>query len=219
MVFHKAFVMVTVMPAGLGTLLHGQGTASLNGIAVTPDGKPVAGLAIVASVLGGAETKLSRPLFGVVAVSGLQTASGTTGKDGAFLISGLEAATYVLCMKPAAGYLDPCEWGPQAARVEVAAGKAVTGVKVRVRAASTLKIRLNDSGGLLSQAAHAGHISVGVTTPGGTFHPSAQTGNDGAGFDFQVEVPLDVASGFEGAEQPCDGRRCCGNAGQRHGFG
>ena len=67
-----------------------------------------------------------------------------TAADGSFSFSSLPAATYELCVEPAAeGYLDPCVWSPPAPRVTLAAGQRSTANVLRIAPGSILSVHVD----------------------------------------------------------------------------
>jgi Carboxypeptidase regulatory-like domain len=119
-----------------------------------------------------------------------------SGADGSFTIGGLPAATYTLCVAPAAdGYLDPCVWNPPAPTVTLAAGQKSSGHILRIQPGSILKIHLDDPSQLLTQKTKTGylpHLAMGVRTPQATSYPAHVAATSAAGADYQVTVPRDT---------------------------
>ena len=68
------------------------------------------------------------------------TKNTKTGGDGAFQIQGLMAGNYSLCVQVAGDqYLDPCLWNGIPAAVTVSYGQALSGISVKLAAASVLR--------------------------------------------------------------------------------
>ena len=102
---------------------------------------------ISGSVIDG-KTQKPIPSAVVVAIrSGVPnfTKNTRSGGDGAFLISGLAAGNYTLCVQtPGAAYLDPCQWNGAPGTVTVVSGQAAKGPTLRLTAASILSIVVQD---------------------------------------------------------------------------
>lgn len=137
-----------VAAAALAPALCGQSavstSVSIQGIAIdSATKKPIAG-AIVTAIRNGPP-----PL----------SQNATSSSTGAFQFSGLPAATYRLCVQVlAGGYLNPCSWSPNPPTVTVAAGKAVTGVQLKIAPGSVLRIRIDDPTSLLSQSVNPARL-------------------------------------------------------------
>ena len=90
--------------------------------------------------------------------SGLPPASQTvtSAADGSFRLDGLSSGTYTLCTQvPGGGYVNPCSWLPNPPTVTLAAGKAVTGVQLKLDAGAILGVRVNDPSAVLSKLGSA----------------------------------------------------------------
>ena len=149
------------------------------------------------------DARSSKPIGGafVTAIrSGLppQSQSAQTGADGSYQLQGLAAGAYSLCVQvPGDGYLDPCHFGAATPSTTLMAGQQAAGISLKIKAASILKVRLNDAGSLLTQKTKDGHepdLLIGVFGPGPqrTFYPAHQVGRDKTGSDYRVAVPLDT---------------------------
>jgi hypothetical protein len=155
---------------------------------------------IQGTVTDGSNNKAIGGAFVTAIRSGLPPFSQTTqtGADGSYQLQSLAAGAYSLCVQvPGDGYLDPCRLGNPAAPITLAAGQQSTGTVTKLKAATILKVRLNDSGGFLAQTTKDGHepdLLIGVlgTGPQRTFYPAHLAGRDKAGSDYQVAVPLDT---------------------------
>lgn len=151
-----------------------------------------------------ADASSNKPIAGafVIAIrSGLPPVSQTaqSGADGSYQLQSLPAGAYSLCVQvPGDGYLDPCQFGGTAQLITLSAGQQSTGNVTKLKGASILKVRLNDSAGFLAQTTKDGHepdllIGVFSTGPQRTFYPAHLAGRDKAGSDYQVAVPVDTA--------------------------
>lgn len=89
-----------------------------------------------------------------------------SGGDGAFVIPALTAGSYSLCVEAANElYLDPCLWNASSTIVTVASGQSVTGIAVKLTAASVLNIQVQDVQKTLSQLTKDGRhpdLALGV---------------------------------------------------------
>jgi len=125
----------------------------------------------------------NKPIAGafVIAIrSGLPPLSQTaqTGAGGSYQLLGLPAGGYSLCVQVLGdGYLDPCQFGGPGPQITLAAGQQSAGNVTKLKPASLLKIRVNDSGGLLTQKTKDSHdpdLLIGVfgLGPQRTFFPA-----------------------------------------------
>jgi hypothetical protein len=131
--------------------------------------------------------------------------STKSGGDGAFQVQGLTAGKYSLCVQaPGEGYLDPCQWNGSAAVVTLASGQAVSGISLRLTAASILSIQVKDANKVLSKATKDGRrpdLTLGVWGPNGLFYPAHASGGAGAAgemgtISYRIEIPRDKALKF-----------------------
>jgi hypothetical protein len=97
-----------------------------------------------------------------------------SGGDGAFLIQGLSAGSYSICVQGTNDqYLDPCQWNGSPTTVNVAAGQSATGITVKLTAASVLNIQVQDAQNVLGQPTKDGRrpdLTVGVWGPKGMYY-------------------------------------------------
>jgi Carboxypeptidase regulatory-like domain len=146
----------------------------------------------------------NKPIAGafVIAIrSGLPPISQTaqTSADGSYQLQGLTPGAYSVCVQvPGDGYLDPCRFGSPTQPITLTAGQPSLGNVMKLKPASTLKIRLNDATGLLTQYTKDGHepdLLIGVfgSGPQRTFYPAHLVARDKTGSDYQVAIPLDTA--------------------------
>lgn len=151
-----------------------------------------------------ADASSNKPIAGafVIAIrAGLPPVSQTAQSqaDGSYQLQSLPAGAYSVCVQvPGDGYLDPCQFGSPTQPITLTAGQQSTGNVTKLKAASILKVRLNDSGGFLAQLTKAGHepdLLIGVfgTGPQRTFYPAHLAGRDNTGSNYQVAVPVDTA--------------------------
>jgi hypothetical protein len=127
--------------------------------------------------------------------SGAATATTTSGKDGTFSVSGLAPGQFAICVKDPLGTVtDPCAWRDSRTTVTVVANSPSTGVVVRVKKASVVRIRLNDAIQALAKKATDSappHVLVGAFDLRGMFHPALEVHKDSTGTDYQLAIPVD----------------------------
>lgn len=145
------------------------------------------------------KTQKPVPAALVLAVaSGLPPFSKRTksGGDGAFQLRNLPAGKFSLCVQVSGDrYLDPCQWNDSPNVVTLASGQAVSGVLVKVDAASILYIQITDPQQFLSQKTKDGRrpdLALGVTGPRGLSCPAHGGSRDGALVTYQLAVPRDT---------------------------
>lgn len=123
------------------------------------------------------------------------SAKTTTGQDGSYTVSGLTTGQYGLCViGSTATVLDPCNWLDLETTVSVTNGAATTGVVIRLKQASALNVRLNDTAQVLAQAPGAAappHVLVGAYDLKGIFHPLNRTQDDSTGTSYELDIPFD----------------------------
>jgi hypothetical protein len=179
-------LFIVMLTTSLG-LMAQTGTTSIQGtVTDASNNKPIAGAFVITNRSG-------LPPFSETA---------QTGADGSYQMQGLPAGSYSLCVQvPGDGYLDPCRFGGGAQPITLAAGQQSLGNIAKLKPASILKIRLNDASGLLTQYTKDGHdpdLLIGVfgSGPQRTFFPAHLAGQDKAGTNYQVAVPLDMPLTF-----------------------
>jgi len=129
--------------------------------------------------------------------AGLPPASQTvqSALDGTFQLQKLPPGEYRLCAQVAGEtYLDPCHWSPpQAASgstVTLKPGQAAGGIRIDLRPAALMQVRINDPQKLLSQPGK--NVLVGVFTGSGLFRPALAKATDAGGQNHEVSVPFDT---------------------------
>lgn len=168
----------------------------------------LAGLAAVvgtcATISGTLATTAAKPIRAAITLHDLST-SRTVGQtsfdhqyasksDGSFILTGVAAGKYEICVEaPPDNVLDPCVWSPPRPTITVAAGDAVTGLKVTVQTGSAVQIRVNDPQALVagSKASAAGNaLSLMVITRGNRYVNFRLLGSDAAGSNHYLVVPF-----------------------------
>jgi hypothetical protein len=163
-----------------------QNTASIQGTIVDDStGKPVPGAVVMAS-------RNSPPAV---------RRTATSSFDGTFQISALAAGAYDLCAQMPTtldSYLSTCHWGSAPTAVAAAGGQKSTGITLRMKAASVVKIHIDDAGKFLNQKNKNGFypdLLMGVWS-GGMFYPAHPANKGAVASDYQVAVPFDAALKF-----------------------
>jgi hypothetical protein len=137
------------------------------------------------------------------------TKNTKTGGDGAFQIQGLTAGNFTLCVQASGDqYLDPCLWNGTPVRVTVTSGQTISGISVKVTAASILNVQVQDAQKVLSQKTKDGRrpeLSLGVWGPKGLYYPAHASGSTSTGtglkggitsYNYRLAVPRDTALNF-----------------------
>jgi hypothetical protein len=127
--------------------------------------------------------------------SAATTATTTSAKDGTFSVPGLATGQFAVCVKdPKAAVIDPCLWTDSRTSVNVAASSLSSGLVVRVKKASTVTVRVNDTAQALAQKpteAYPPHVLVGAFDMRGGFHPAREVQKDATGISYQLPIPVD----------------------------
>lgn len=176
----KAAALLIAACLSLTPCAFAAGTLS-GKVAADVDGAPLAGAKVT--------VYRSNPAPGV-------TQTVTTGADGSFSVSGLAPGRYGICVKPASGaYIDPCGWADLLKTVQVSDGATAAAGSIRLRAATVLRVRVNDAAQALAKKAGdkaPPHVLVGVFDFRGMFHAAAEIRRDGAGVSFELPMPPDL---------------------------
>lgn len=136
------------------------------------------------------------PIVGSIGATGSATAASTTpAADGSFSVGGLAPGQFAVCVKdPKAAVIDPCLWTDSRTTVAVTAGNLSSGLVVRVKKASTVSVRVNDTAQALAQKAteaYPPHILVGAFDIRGGFHPALEVQKDSTGITYEIPIPVD----------------------------
>jgi Carboxypeptidase regulatory-like domain len=160
-------------------------------------GVPVATGTVQGSVVSGTGVAVAKATVFVYPLDPLSrfTANTLTTAAGSFSIAAVPAGRYVLCARPATSNLaDSCTWGITRLIVEVPVPAGAAPISIHLKAASVLKVRINDTGGYLERRPtdKAGpHVLVGVLSLG-KFVPAVVSGQDKTGIDYSLRVPSDT---------------------------
>src|SRR5260370_9331316 len=157
--------LVAMNLPGLAQSANGK----ISGVVVGDDGKLLAAV-VTANKVGGS----------------VGAARAETSSDGSFVLSGLAAGTYGLCvLVKGGGYLDPCAWSAMILTVQVNAGQAVTSQRLIAKKGPALQVRLSDPGKVLDSSGGKTqplpHVIVGVFTDKHLFQPLGLTSKDSGG--------------------------------------
>ncbi|MGD0777469.1 MAG: hypothetical protein ABSC05_32145 [Candidatus Solibacter sp.] len=105
-------------------------------------------------------------------------------------------------------YLDPCQWSGNPTSVTLVSGQNVTGISLKLTAASVLNIQVQDPQKTLSQTTRDGRrpdLTLGVWGPRGLYYPAHASGSTTAAaslpsavnsYSYHLAVPLDTALNF-----------------------
>lgn len=167
--------------------------ADFSGSVLSSDNKPVdaeiliTGLGHHRSFQTPSGKTISRPVPG----AGPRRASVRLRADGTFNLRALTEGEYLVCVKAAIPYLNPCDWGPPAGfRVEN--GRVSGGVDLRLQAGAVIDIRVEDPSRSLANApdtVRGSAISVGIMTSDGRYVPAALAVADAQERTYSVAVP------------------------------
>ena len=179
---------------GFGPIVLAQtghpSVGSIQGAAIADTGKPVSGAWITATGTGS----------GAVARRSTHSA-----RDGSFVLSNLPPGTYQLCVDaPGTSLLDPCRWAPAPVTVTLSAGQVPVTRQIQVATGSMVHVRVNDPNKRLGAALSQGPgqasgqgsgapVQLSVQALRGIVCPLVMNARDGAGRNYQLAVPLNVA--------------------------
>jgi hypothetical protein len=123
-----------------------------------------------------------------------------SGGDGAFLIPGLTAGTYSICVQASGDrYLDPCLWNGAPTAVTLTSGQTASGLSLQLAAASVLNVQVQDPQNALSQLTKDGRhpdLTLGVWGAKGLYYPVHASGGASNSYSYRLAVPLDTALNF-----------------------
>jgi hypothetical protein len=172
------------------SVLSAQTTSpgSIQGIVTDGQNNPIAGALVIIS-------RTFKPKEVVAPYS----QSVKSASDGSFLAQALPPGSYSYCAQvPGDGYLNGCHWGMPMPSVTLSAGQKLRAA-IRVDKGSTLQVRVLDPGHVALQHSHDRKnppILMGVWDSRGRFLPVHPAGRDGAGFNYELTVPLDTPLTF-----------------------
>jgi hypothetical protein len=178
-------------------------------LAVAANAISQTGTAAITGTVLDAKTQKPVPAALVMAISSglpLVTRNTKSSGDGAFQIHGLPAGKYSLCVQASAGqYLNPCQWNGNPTSLTLASGQNLTGIFLKLTAASFLVVQLRDAQNLLRQSTKDGRrpeLTVGVWGPKGLYHaaqalpnspPATTVDGNVPTYEYRLAVPRDVA--------------------------
>lgn len=191
--------------------------ADFSGSVLSSDGKPInaeillTGLGRHQSFQTPSGKMISRPLPG----AGPRRAVVRLQADGAFNLRGLSDGEYLVCVKVASPYLNPCDWGPPAG-FRVQNGRVSGAVALRLQPGAVIDIRVEDPNRSLPNApdtVRSSAISIGIVTSDGRYVPATQTARGSTrahiqrygscGFDVQALVFQSNRAIARGQPGPC----------------
>jgi hypothetical protein len=162
----------------------GQTSGSIQGNVVDEGGNPVSGVRVrlqPVEIRSAADAALTRDV--------------ETPADGGFSFENVQSGRYRACVQaPGSLWLNPCQWEPDDAPIELSAGQAYRGLQLRVRQGALVQIRVNDPSRLLpsDETNAAVQLLVGVSTASGIFYPAQVVGVEPQGRNLALAVPRDA---------------------------
>jgi len=165
------------------TLVVAQSSGSVRGKIVDENQQPITSAYIIANPTS----------------VGVPAARAAVSSDGSFVVSGLVAGTYSICVQAQdTSFLDPCHWGnpPQ---VKVTAGQSVTLQPLSVLKGSQLQVRLNDPTQQLARAPDPKALRtviMGIWNSSSLLYRPTLTSVDQGGREFQLSIPYNVPLRF-----------------------
>jgi hypothetical protein len=189
-------VLAALIPQRLAQAFQaGTSTAVVGGkvqgkVVLDSDGSAVSGVTVTLVQI----SAIPRPAAaspinsGTVTVTPISASGGTAGTattattasetNGSFSVGDLAAGQFAVCVKdPNAAVIDPCLWTDSRTTVPVTAGNVSSGFVVRVKKASTVSVRVNDTAQTLAPKpteAYPPHVLVGAFDARGGFHPARE---------------------------------------------
>jgi carboxypeptidase family protein len=166
-------LFLSVLPGGFAQ------SSTISGTLVDAAGKAVSGVWVTA-------LRTAPPPVAVTDAS---------GADGGFVLSGLAAGEYRICAQsPDGKYLDPCWWSPPLTMPATAirSGETRSGIRLTLKSAATLKIRVDDPLGLLLGANSGRDVFAGVITDAGVFRNAVVKARDSRERTLEVPIPFDT---------------------------
>jgi len=129
--------------------------------------------------------------------------SVVTDAEGGFVIGGLAAGTYAICVRvPNGAYLDPCEWGEKYPQVELKGNQKVAGVTIALVQGTRLTVTVQDSEQKLKTEARANgsDLFARIILPNGRSRPvfPTQRNKDGQVYELIAPMDQDLPIVFEG---------------------
>jgi hypothetical protein len=117
--------------------------------------------------------------------------------DGKFQLASLAAGEWTICATVTGKeLLDPCHGAARPIPVTLAEGASRSGVQVQLAKGAILRVRIEDAGKLLEQAAAkaaGAQIAAGVWAPNGVYYPLGAPVRDATGAVYSIIVPVDTA--------------------------
>jgi hypothetical protein len=187
---HNRFRIGTLLPllAMSSICALAQSTlGTISGTVYGPDGKPLAGTKVWVNLVSPAPRPVDHN-------STVPVLTAVSAADGSYALSNVPNGEYVICARNAGVVaLNPCAWG-DATRVQIAGGNLnMSGQAVRMAAAATLQVHLDDPDGHLAANAAKPEASLlmGLATQHG-FMPLPITASTGNSRDYKILVPFNI---------------------------
>ena len=165
----------------------------VEGIVVTGDNTPVARASVAVQ---------SQPNTGTAPFR----ASAFTEPDGSFVVPGVPAGGYRICVQvPGSALLNPCTWSTGPPSITTASGQAASLGTIRLETGYLLQVRLLDAGRFLESdegRVPGAQVQIGVWTLNGLFVPMRIRTREATSRDLELPVPfgapfeLSIQSGF-----------------------
>jgi hypothetical protein len=188
--FCGAFLAAVSVASALGQ----SNLGSIQGTVVGSDGTPLPGAHVYAGVVASGQKAKSPPTLmesvqaGAIAQGSLKNPANT------FLISRLEAGTYVLCSETnTPGWLDPCHWSASVPSINLAAGQNLTAQTVVMTKGAIIQIRLVDPSKMLSAIPGPipRDIEIVAHASNNAYYNAQLTSTDVIGQYRQLTLPFD----------------------------
>ena len=153
----------------------------IGGTVVTGDNTPVARASVAVQ---------SQPNTGTAPFR----ASAFTEPDGSFVVPGVPAGGYRICVQvPGSALLNPCTWSTGPPSITTASGQAASLGTIRLETGYLLQVRLLDAGRFLESdegRVPGAQVQIGVWTLNGLFIPMRIRTRDAASRDLELPVPF-----------------------------
>jgi hypothetical protein len=120
--------------------------------------------------------------------------TAASGADGGFVLLRLTPGEYRICAQaPDGRYLDPCWWSAPLTMpaTSVRSGEVTSGVRLTLKSAGALQVRVDDPLGLLLGQDRGRDVFAGVITDAGVFRNAVVKSNDSRGRLLEVPIPFD----------------------------
>jgi hypothetical protein len=174
---------------------------SIQGAVVGSDGTPISIARVFAAVKARTPKAKVFPILmtqvaGAADISlGENEALHSKTPTNTFLINGLPAGTYVLCVETTIpGWLDPCHWSTDLPAITLTSGQKLTNHQVVMAKGAVVQIRVNDPSKLLTQkpGAIAHDVQVMAAASNNAYYHARIVSIDAGGRNHEVTLPFDA---------------------------